>query len=525
MLSLCTAATLLLAAAGPAGNAAAGNAPAGNVVMLDFTASWCGPCQRMAPVVDRLQAAGMPVRKVDYDTQQALVRQYRVTGVPTFVLLVNGREVDRVVGGTSYEQLAGMFARAGATGLSEGRGQIGLGTNGPGGVAHVRGQSPDAGGGSAPPTFAAGSNELTETDAGSAPPRIVPARLSDPAGPPNAAERAVAETPADSLAANQLSNRLVASTVRLRVQDGDGFSNGSGTIIDTHDDEALVLTCGHLFRESQGKGSILVDVFAGNGATGVPGQLIRYDLKTDVALISFKPGVSVEAVAVAPRGVAVARGDRAISVGCDHAEAPAARPTEITSTRKFLGPDHVMAAGEPAQGRSGGGLFNDRGQLIGVCNAADPQDREGMYAAVSTIHALLDEANLSFVYQRGDAVGSMPATHDVPLGAAPAMPRQTPIAAAATPDVSAVTRAIAESPMAGSVDAAEVVCVVRDLADPQAKTEVIVLDRVSRQFLAQIERERATQLARRNTSLRTPVRSTEQNAEPTWRPQWRRTQE
>jgi hypothetical protein len=227
--------------------------------------------------------------------------------------------------------------------------------------------------------------------------------------------------------------------------------------------------------------------------------------------------MAVAAIAVAPRGVAVARGDRAISVGCDHGDAPAARPTHVTSTRKFLGPDHVMASGEPAQGRSGGGLFNEQGQLIGVCNAADPDDREGMYAAASTVHTLLDEANLSFVYQRGDAVGAADSRPtDALAGSAPAMPRQTPIDRGVAQSIHEVP--IAGNSATGSPDAAEVVCVVRDLADPRAKSEVIVLDRVSRQFLAQLERERSTQLARRNTSLRTPRPLSKDD----WTPAWRR---
>ena len=55
--------------------------------------------------------------------------------------------------------------------------------------------------------------------------------------------------------------RARAATVRLRVHDGHGYGAGTGTIIDTHGEEALVLTCGHLFRETDGKGKIEVDLF------------------------------------------------------------------------------------------------------------------------------------------------------------------------------------------------------------------------------------------------------------------------
>ena len=88
-------------------------ASAGETVLLDFTATWCGPCQAMNPTIDRLTAAGYPVRKVDLDQNRQLAAQYGVTSVPTFLLLVDGRQAERLVGGTSYERLIAMFQKAG----------------------------------------------------------------------------------------------------------------------------------------------------------------------------------------------------------------------------------------------------------------------------------------------------------------------------------------------------------------------------------------------------------------------------
>ena len=72
--------------------------------------------------------------------------------------------------------------------------------------------------------------------------------------------------------------RLVAASVRLRVEDPDGHSCGSGTIIDARGGEALILTCGHIFRDSQGKGRIEVDLFGPSGPQRVPGRsdLVRF---------------------------------------------------------------------------------------------------------------------------------------------------------------------------------------------------------------------------------------------------------
>ena len=81
--------------------------------------------------------------------------------------------------------------------------------------------------------------------------------------------------PADA-AAGVSDATLIAASVRLRVEDANGHSCGSGTIIDARDGQALILTCGHIFRDSKGKGQIEVDLFSPSGQQRVPGQLISY---------------------------------------------------------------------------------------------------------------------------------------------------------------------------------------------------------------------------------------------------------
>ena len=83
---------------------------AGETVLLEFSAAWCGPCRSVAPTVERLAAEGYPIRPVDVDREPQLARQYGVTGVPCFVLLVDGREADRLMGAASYDRLVQMLA-------------------------------------------------------------------------------------------------------------------------------------------------------------------------------------------------------------------------------------------------------------------------------------------------------------------------------------------------------------------------------------------------------------------------------
>ena len=68
------------------------------------------------------------------------------------------------------------------------------------------------------------------------------------------------------------SQALIESSVRLNIADPAGSSYGSGTIIDARQGEALVLTCGHIFRDSKGQGTITVDLFGAGAAQKLPGR-------------------------------------------------------------------------------------------------------------------------------------------------------------------------------------------------------------------------------------------------------------
>ena len=74
-----------------------------------------------------------------------------------------------------------------------------------------------------------------------------------------------------------------------------GVSWGTGTVIDCRQGEALILTCGHIFRDSEGEGRIEVDLFAPGGPRGVAGQVVAWDLRRDLALVSIFTDVPIEA--------------------------------------------------------------------------------------------------------------------------------------------------------------------------------------------------------------------------------------
>lgn len=70
-----------------------------DVVLVDFHAEWCGPCQMLAPIVEDIAAeTAATVAKVDIDSNQGLAAEYGVRGVPTLLLFVDGEQVERLVG-------------------------------------------------------------------------------------------------------------------------------------------------------------------------------------------------------------------------------------------------------------------------------------------------------------------------------------------------------------------------------------------------------------------------------------------
>ncbi len=69
-------------------------------VLLDFWASWCGPCRMVGPILDEIAAerSDIKVCKINVDEQPALAAQFGVMSIPTLVVVKNGQEVNRSVG-------------------------------------------------------------------------------------------------------------------------------------------------------------------------------------------------------------------------------------------------------------------------------------------------------------------------------------------------------------------------------------------------------------------------------------------
>ncbi|MBN1852820.1 MAG: trypsin-like peptidase domain-containing protein [Pirellulales bacterium] len=339
----------------------------GETVLLDFSSPYCGPCHQMQPVIRELKSQGYPIREIDVSRQPDLAANYRVQSVPCFILVVDGREVDRIVGTTNRGGLENMFRKV--SDLPNG--------------GHPTQPSPPVP--RQPSTFATdgiqqvGGSAATEVNG--------LARSETPVSP----AIYVPPSPAIHLPSGNGMDPLINASVRLRVDDAGGHSYGTGTIVHAQAGEAIILTCGHLFREAGGKGPVTVDLYrvapAGSQQVGsFPGEVISYDLTCDVGLVRIRPAFPVCSIPVAPVDVNLRPGDPVVSVGCNHGQTPSAWDSRVTTIDRYDGPSNVEATRAPVEGRSGGGLFNSQGELIGVCFAADEQGNEGLYLGLVSIH-------------------------------------------------------------------------------------------------------------------------------------------
>lgn len=524
-MSLITTALVgMLLLAEPQGSTTSPESPKPRYLLLEFTSASCGPCRQMSPLIHRLQRQGYPIRQIDVNEHPEYTSRCNVNAMPTFVMVADKQEVTRFVGARSEQELLALFQQMEKKFPPQNNEPI---------LADDKPKVDTAVPKSSKPFFRIPS--LLKTDKPS------PVDLSQADIRANNAPLGSEEPDAEDEAAELEETTAIepqtdplGASVRLRVKDTKGHSLGSGTIIHSVSGRSIILTCGHIFRHLDENSRIEVDVFVDGQPQSYVGTALRYDLEADVGLLSIDTEKATTSASLQTLEENVDIGHEVFSIGCGGGEDPTVQKLNVTALNRYLGPDNVECTGLPIQGRSGGGLFNADGEVIGVCICADPKDKRGLYAGLKPIYQLLANAKL---IETADGIEQT--TESLPDGVSlvednvagdrgdddivhPKGKFPTPRAKLREEATGDARSAIVGSDVgeealkaAGldSLEGAEVVCIIRPVKESRAASRVVIIHRASPKFINYLTEEvslqpRQTSARVTNEQIETPTRST-----------------
>lgn len=283
---------------------------------------------------------GWAIRLVDIRRESHVAQRWRVHNTPTTVLVRSGREVDRILGPSTWTEFSRRMLRCSAP-------------------DSIRGAT-------ASPQISQQASSSIDLD------QLVP--MQQRPSKESASENPVTATDPQ------------AATVRIIVDEPESHAVGSGTIIDSSQNGAVVLTCGHLFRNWNKSSVVYVERFEAGVPVRYQASLVDYQIDDiDIGVLVINPGKVVPSARVAQQADLLREGDPVFSLGCDHGDLPSRRDSRVTKLNRYMGSANIETAGAPVQGRSGGGLFNSNGELLGVCFAADAQLDEGLYCGTRSV--------------------------------------------------------------------------------------------------------------------------------------------
>lgn len=82
-------------------------------VLIDFYADWCGPCKMVSPIIAEIgqENKNIKVVKINIDDEKELTKKYKITSIPTLVVIKNGKEITRGIGALSKQRILELISK------------------------------------------------------------------------------------------------------------------------------------------------------------------------------------------------------------------------------------------------------------------------------------------------------------------------------------------------------------------------------------------------------------------------------
>ena len=448
-----------------------------NNILLDFSAKWCGPCQQMSPIVSKLERQGFPIRQVDVDQEPGLTKKYKVESIPCFVLIANGREINRISGATDEKQLRRLMMMLPKQNIDDA----------------VAGTSSDKKGAFTGDAVASTKSPNQKKGILSIPPLFSKEKKNPKPQANEEPEVARGKRPSGQPSSNDIASSAMVASTRIRVKDGSHVHYGSGTVIASQPGKSVILTCGHILRKLGKNAVIEVDLFcdgSSNPQTTIA-QILETDLEADVGLLAIAPEQQLPVIRLAIGKDLPKVNDRVFSIGCGGGKLPSIEEHTVTAINGFDGPDNLECTGVPLQGRSGGGLFMGTEQ-VGVCILADANYKRGIYTAMKPVAQLLQKAGLGYLAPSGSsenrASDELRASIEQPtLEDAETDPSKPQLGSPSVHQLAEVMQnSISPNPVSSELtrdyEGAEIVCTIRPRT-PGGVTRVVIINQASTRFV------------------------------------------
>lgn len=379
-----------------------------------FTNPSCGPCRLVEPEVEELFRDGYSIMKIDTTLHPDWTQRFQVDRTPTVVLAAGDQVLARHSGYIDSKTLKRWFA-------------------------------------------------AVTPRAGQPQPRVQPSSTAVNASRSDTAHNGTYRP------GNEIERLALQATVKLKIDDPLGSSYATGTVIHSVNGEALVLTCGHVFRDSDGKGTISAEYGFTRQATKIAkGELLFYDADArDIGLVAISTDHNIEPVPLANIDFPVQKSASIFTIGCDQGDRPSIRRSKVLNQAKYDGVNKYEIHGRPVNGRSGGGMFTADGKLVGVCNAAVVDVDEGVYVALDTIHWQLAKVNLNHLFDDSStAIAAQTQPHSLPSN------RMTQIDSQVRPrDLAAIPIRTVQEQFGNDLNTRP----VNNSSSPENETEMIVI--------------------------------------------------